>query len=64
MNRRKDKISSFTQTEKFNRYIIHIQVVLKRIHKCVPAARNMHKLFYEQAVCRRGTKMEKAYLMI
>ena len=39
--------------------MIYIQVLLKRIHKFVP----MDKiLFYEQAVCKRGTKIEKGLL--
>ena len=45
--------------------MICLQVILKRMHKLVQTARNMHILFYEQAVCRRGTKnYKKAYLMM
>ena len=39
-------------------------MLLRRIiHKCVLTARYMHILFHEQVVCRKGTTMEKAYLM-
>ena len=34
----------------------HIQVVLEEYKNM---SRNIHILFYEQAVCRRDTKMEK-----
>ena len=60
----KDTISLFTHTETFNVYIIYIQVVLKRIHKCVPKARNMRILFNEQAVCKRGTRLDNGLLDI
>ena len=36
LNKWKDKISSFKLTGTFNTYIIYIQEVLTRIHKCVP----------------------------
>ena len=40
---------------------ICIQAVLKeRIHKYIPTARTIHILFNEQAICRRGTKFQKA----
>ena len=41
--------------------MIYIQVVLKE-YTNVPTAGNMYKLFYEQAVCRRGKKTEKSLL--
>ena len=48
-------IRSFIHTEIFS---IYIKVELKRIHKYVLTARIMH-IFYEQAVCGRGTKAKK-----
>ena len=41
---------------------LYIQVVLKIIHKHVQTARNMHILFYEQAVYKRRTNMENVWL--
>ena len=54
-------ISSFIYTEIFNISIIYIQVGLKIIHKCIATGRSMY-IFYEQAVCIRGTKIEKSFL--
>ena len=36
INKRKDKIASFTYTETFHIYIIYSFEVLSKIHKCVP----------------------------
>ena len=33
------------------------------MHKYVPIDKNIHILFYEQAVCRRGQNKKKTYLM-
>ena len=55
----KGKTSSFTHAETFD---IYIQIVLKRIFKCVLKYRNMHILFYEQAEYERVIKMEKSFL--
>ena len=38
--------------------------MMKIVHEFVPKARNMHILFYEQAVRRSGTKGKKAFLMM
>ena len=34
----------------------------KKIPKCVPVVRNIHVLFHEQALCRRGQKMKKKFI--
>ena len=62
MNKRKDNISSLTQTETVNIHRIYIRVVLQRIHKRVLTARNMCILPNEQAVCRRSTRKRKDLL--
>ena len=58
MNGRKDKINSFTHTETFDICIWFTQVILKRIHKRVPSARNMQILFNKQAVYERGSRTD------
>ena len=56
----KNKIRSFTHSETFNIYITYIQEVLKeKRYQSTSTPRNMHILFYEQAVCGNGTKVEK-----
>ena len=37
-------------------------VLKERKHECTPTDKNMYILFHEQAVCRRGPKMEKSLL--
>ena len=53
IDQKKYKITSFTHTETFNRYIIYIQEILIRIHKHAPD---------EQAVYEKDTKMLKVLL--
>ena len=38
--------------------MVYIQAVLERLHRCVPK----DKIFYEIAVCKKGTKTEKGLL--
>ena len=35
---------------------------MERIHECINIDNNIHMLFQEQAVCKRGTKIEKVSL--
>ena len=45
-------------------FYMHDRVVKERISKSVPIIRNIHSLFHEQAVGRRGkTQGKKAYLV-
>ena len=45
------------------RYTTYIPVALKEIiYKYVPTPKTIHILYYEQTVCRRGTKWNKTYL--
>ena len=45
-------------------YAIITDIIFKkRIYKCAPTARIIPILLHEQAVCRRGTKKQKAYLI-
>ena len=39
-----------------------MQVVLKRIPQPISMDKNIHILFNEQAVCKRGTKMEYGWI--
>ena len=44
-------------------YSIYIPVIVReRIYKYIPTGKNIHILFYEQAVYGRGTKMGKGLL--
>ena len=35
----------------------------EKINEYLPTDKNIHILFYEQTVCKRGTKWKKAYLI-
>ena len=53
-------LNTHTHTHTHTHTYIYIYIALKRKYKRVPITENIHTLFYEQAVSRRGSKTQNA----
>ena len=54
----KQKINSITHTRTFYMHNIHAVGIIRKEYINASNGRIIHTLFYEQAVCKRGTKWE------